>query len=80
MLVPRSGQRARRAAEVRPARRTPCLAEIRDAEDRAHAEVALQAFADEFAAKWPKAVAKLVNRQATPCSPSTTSPPSTGCT
>jgi putative transposase len=35
------------------------LAEIRDAEDRAHAEAAITAFADGFGAKWPKAVAKI---------------------
>ena len=37
------------------------LAEIRDAEDRAHAETAIRAFADAFGAKWPKAVAKIVD-------------------
>jgi len=37
------------------------LAEIRDAEDRQHAEVAVRAFADAFAAKWPKAVAKITD-------------------
>jgi len=37
------------------------LAEIRDAEDRAHAEAAVTAFAAEFGAKWPKAVAKIVD-------------------
>ena len=36
------------------------LAEIRDAEDRAHANAAIKAFAEEFGAKWPKAVAKIV--------------------
>lgn len=35
------------------------LAEIRDAEDRAHAEQAIEMFADEFGAKWPKAVGKI---------------------
>ncbi|MDQ6839824.1 MAG: IS256 family transposase [Actinomycetota bacterium] len=35
------------------------LAEIRDAEDRAHAITAITAFADAFGAKWPKAVAKI---------------------
>ena len=29
------------------------LAEIRDAEDRAHAATAIDAFAHEFGAKWP---------------------------
>ena len=37
------------------------LAEIRDAEDRDHATRAIDAFAAEFAAKWPKAVAKIVD-------------------
>ena len=37
------------------------LAEVRDAEDRAHAVVAIDVFAAEFAARWPKAVAKLVD-------------------
>jgi transposase-like protein len=37
------------------------LAEIRDAEDRAHAVTAINAFAAEFGAKWPKAVAKVVD-------------------
>ena len=37
------------------------LAEIRDAEDRDHALRAVNAFAHEFGAKWPKAVAKVVN-------------------
>ena len=45
---------------VHPAARR-ALAEIRDAEDRAHAEVAIEAFAAEFGAKWPKAVAKIVD-------------------
>jgi transposase-like protein len=37
------------------------LAEIRDAEDREHAVKAIDAFAAEFATKWPKAVAKIVD-------------------
>jgi len=37
------------------------LAEIRDAEDRAHAVTAINAFAAEFGAKWPKAVAKILD-------------------
>jgi len=37
------------------------LAEIRDAEDRSHAVTAIAAFAAEFGAKWPKAVAKIVD-------------------
>jgi transposase-like protein len=50
--LPKSAQPAARRA----------LAEIRDAEDRAHAEVAIMAFATEFAAKWPKAVAKITDK------------------
>ncbi len=46
---------------VQPAARR-ALAEIRDAEDRAHAEAAIKAFADEFEAKWPKAVAKFTDK------------------
>jgi transposase-like protein len=37
------------------------LADIRDAEDRSHAVTAVNAFAAEFGAKWPKAVAKVVD-------------------
>ncbi len=37
------------------------VAEIRDAEDRDHAEAAAKAFAGEFGAKWPKAVAKITD-------------------
>jgi transposase-like protein len=37
------------------------LAEIRDAEDRPHAETAIGKFAAEFKAKWPAAVAKIVD-------------------
>jgi putative transposase len=37
------------------------LAEIRDAADRAHAEAAIKSFATDFGAKWPKAVAKVVD-------------------
>ena len=37
------------------------LADIRDAEDRQHAVQAINAFTTEFGAKWPKAVAKIVD-------------------
>ena len=37
------------------------LSDIRDAEDRDHARRAIDAFAAEFAVKWPKAVAKVVD-------------------
>lgn len=47
--LPASAQAAARKA----------LAEVRDAEDRAHAETAAKAFADLYGAKFPKAVAKL---------------------
>jgi putative transposase len=50
--LPKSAQPAARKA----------LAEIRDAEDRAHAEAAITAFADAFGAKWPKAVAKITDK------------------
>jgi putative transposase len=50
--LPKSAQPAARKA----------LAEIRDAEDRAHAEAAVRVFADAFAVKWPKAVAKITDK------------------
>ena len=50
--LPKSVQSAARRA----------LTEIRDAEDKAHAEAAIKAFADEFAAKWPKAAAKITDK------------------
>jgi putative transposase len=37
------------------------LAEIRDAEDRDHALAAIKSFEADYAAKWPKAVAKIVD-------------------
>ena len=37
------------------------LREITEAEDKPHAEKAIEAFAGEFSAKWPKAVAKIVD-------------------
>ena len=37
------------------------LAEIRDAQDRDHAAAAANAFANEFAARWPKVVAKITD-------------------
>jgi putative transposase len=47
--LPKSAQPAARAA----------LCEVRDAEDREHAEKALARFATEYGAKWPKAVEKV---------------------
>src|SRR5271170_6484953 len=48
--LPKSAQPAARAA----------LKEIRDAEDREHAEKALDAFVKGYEAKWPKATEKVV--------------------
>jgi putative transposase len=48
--LPKSAQPAARAA----------LCEVRDAEDRAHAEKALDAFVKDYEAKWPKATEKIV--------------------
>jgi putative transposase len=49
--LPKSAQPAARRA----------LAEIRDAEDRTHALEAIKAFERDYGAKWPKAVAKVVD-------------------
>jgi transposase-like protein len=49
--LPKSAQPAARRA----------IAEIRDAEDRGHAEVAIGQFGELFGAKYPKAVAKIVD-------------------
>ncbi len=50
-VLPKSAQPAARRA----------LAEIRDAEDREHALEAIEAFKRDYGAKWPKAVAKIVD-------------------
>ena len=49
--LPKSAQPAARRA----------MAEIRDAEDRDHALAAIEAFKRDYGAKWPKAVAKIVD-------------------
>jgi putative transposase len=49
--LPKSAQPAARRA----------IAEIRDAEDRAHALEAIEAFKRDYQAKWPKAVDKIVD-------------------
>jgi putative transposase len=49
--LPKSAQPAARRA----------LAEIRDAEDRGHAETAIRAFERDYAAKYPKAVEKITS-------------------
>ena len=48
-VLPKSAQPAARAA----------LCEVRDAEDRTHAEKALDAFVKDYEAKWPKATEKV---------------------
>ena len=50
--LPKSAQPAARKA----------LAEIRDAEDRAHVDAAIKSFEDAFGAKWPKAAAKITDK------------------
>ncbi|OIJ93262.1 IS256 family transposase [Streptomyces colonosanans] len=42
---------------------TKAMQEIYNAEDRAHAEKAIEAFAKTYSAKWPKAVAKITEDQ-----------------
>ncbi|MFD7480924.1 transposase [Streptomyces sp. NPDC059837] len=42
---------------------TKAMQEIYNAEDRAHAEMAIEAFARAYGAKWPKAVAKIADDQ-----------------
>jgi transposase-like protein len=48
--LPKSAQPAARAA----------LKEVRDAEDKEHAEKALESFVKDYEAKWPKATDKIV--------------------
>ena len=54
-------QCSQRPAQVRAARERKALAEIRDAEDRDHALAAIGMFKRDYQAKWPKAVAKIVD-------------------
>ena len=44
-------------------RRWPSIKEITCAEDKAHAEAAIEAFAAEFGVKWPKALSKIVEEK-----------------
>jgi putative transposase len=44
-----------------PKRAKKAIREITEAEDKAHAHRAMEAFASEFSAKWPKAVSKIVD-------------------
>ena len=52
-----------RNTSAQPAARR-ALAEIRDAEDRGHAEVGIRSFVEIYQAKYPKAVAKIVDDRA----------------
>ena len=80
LLGAQGGQRDQRPADLRPNRQHDgCSPRSATAEDRDHAVGAINVFAHEFGAKWPKAVAKIVD-DTEPCSPSTTSRPSTGST
>jgi putative transposase len=45
------------------ARAKAAIKEITCAEDKFHAEAAIEAFASEFSAKWPKAVSKIVDER-----------------
>ena len=56
------------------------IQEITHAENKKEATKAMEEFASEFGAKWPKAVAKIVEDEGGACSPSTSSRPSTGAT
>ncbi len=56
--APRMLTRGREGPPGCPPAAKRALREIRDAEDRSHAERALDAFVNDFA-KWPKAVTKL---------------------
>lgn len=61
MLGAQGGQRARRPARQRAPRGRRARNEILAAEDRSHAERAMEAVAAEFGVKWPKAVAKVTD-------------------
>ncbi len=63
MLVPRRGEHLVLAALPKSAQpgAKAAMAEIYNAQDRKHAEVAAKAFAIDYGAKWPKAVAKITD-------------------
>jgi transposase-like protein len=61
LLVAQDRQRARRAPEVGAPAAKKALAEIHNAENKAAAVKAAHNFATEYGAKWPKAVAKIVD-------------------
>ena len=63
VLGAQDGERHERPARSRPSRRpVPRCAEVRDAEDREHAEKALDGFVKDYEAKWPKATEKIVDK------------------
>jgi transposase-like protein len=68
--LPKSAQPAARAA----------LKEVRDAEDKEHAEKALDQFVRDYEAKWPKATEKIEKYRDELSWPSMPSRPSTGST
>jgi len=55
------GQRSRCTAKSAHPGAKAALAEIYNAQDRKHAEVAAKAFAIDYGPKWPKAVAKITD-------------------
>ena len=61
------------------ARAKVAIHEITEAENKKEATKAIKEFASEFGAKWPKAVAKIVEDKESVCSPSTTTRLSIGC-
>jgi transposase-like protein len=61
MLVAQNRQRPRALPKSAHKDATAERAEIYNAEDRDHAEQASKAFAADYGAKWPKAVAKMTN-------------------
>jgi transposase-like protein len=62
-LAAQSRECSRLPAEISPACSRKALAQIRDAEDREHAEKAVKDFAAAYQAKYPKAVAKITDDQ-----------------
>jgi putative transposase len=60
LLVAQAGQCSCRAAEVGASGRDAAMREIYNAEDIDHAQVAIKAFEVDYGAKYPKAVAKIV--------------------
>ena len=63
LLAAQGGQRAGLPAQVAQPAARKAVAEIRDAEDRQHAEKAITDFAAAYKAKNPKAIAKITDYQ-----------------